>query len=200
MSTPFPVGTGVRTATGAARESGRFTVLQNTPLDEHAPPDSPPHTVRPQRGPDGRFLPQNTAGRMAKVRAGSGGALAGLEAKADPVWRAADRWGKRYTQHRIGELTGLYGELSSGVLTALVSAGATLADARYLRALAASTGNADLLVKATQLSKEARLCERDALAIAALEAKSRPDPALTAMAQAKVEFQRRLMERQGGGQ
>jgi hypothetical protein len=149
-------------------------VLQNLPLDELAPSDPPPNTVRVQRDANGRFAPGNTEARLAKVRAGSGGALAGLEAKGDPVWRAADRWGKRYTGHRIGELTRLYGELSSGVLAALVTAGATLADARYLRALAASTGDSELLVRASGLAKEARLAERDALAIAALESRSRP--------------------------
>ena len=171
--TPFPAGTGIRTATGKARKT-RLTVLQNLPLDEYTPPDSPVEPVRVQRAARGQFAPGNTEGRLTKVRAGAGGALAGLESKGDPVWRAADRWGKRYSGHRIGELTRLYGELSSGVLTALVSAGATLADARYLRAVAASANDADLLVKATQLSKEARLAERDALAIAALEAQSRP--------------------------
>lgn len=165
-----------RAAHGKAAEGGRLTVLETLPADE-LPPASPALTARPERDENGRFLPGNTVAKARKHRVGPRGALAELEAKADPNWQAANRWAKRYSAHRRGELARAHGgELSAGVSGMVESAAFALGDARYLRAKAAETGDEKLLKLAADLAKDARLTERDAWELAAREAQTRPRP------------------------
>ncbi|MEO7032511.1 MAG: hypothetical protein ABI548_01665 [Polyangiaceae bacterium] len=170
-----PSKTGVRAAHGNARNGGRLTVLERLPMDElPKPPASPPDTVPSQRDAAGRFLPGNSTARMAKVRAGKSGALSLLECKADPAWLALNRWGRRYASNRIAELSDQFGALSSGVCGMVVTAGNGLADSAYLRARGAELGDPKLIVAAASLAKDARQAERDAYALAALEASTKP--------------------------
>lgn len=162
-----------RKAHGAAARRGHLAVLETTPADE-LPPVSPADPDRTERSSDGRFAPGNRIARTAKARAGRNGALAKLEAKADPDWQAANRWGRRYAKHRMGELAKAHGgELSAGVCTIVTTAAALMADARWLRAKAAATSDVKALGLAAQLSTQARQAERDAWELASREAELR---------------------------
>ena len=173
--------TDFRAAHGNAATMGRLTASECPPADElraasGADPD------RPERGPDGRFLPGNRTAKRGKLRAGLRGALVSLEAEADPAWKAARAWGRRAAKHRIAEYAQVHGaELSSGVCRMLSDAAELSADAAYLRARAAKDDNPELLRVAATLTAGSRQAERDAWAIAQLEAdarrKSAPDDA-----------------------
>lgn len=165
-----------RTAHGAAAAAGRLVVSECPPTDE-LPSACNPDPNRKDRSQDGRFLPGNSWARMAKARAGVGGALLLLEAKADPAWRAARRFGRRAAVHRIREYGQSHGlELSSGVCRMLQDSCQQSADAEYLSARAAADNNPELLRIAAQLRAGARQAERDAWALAVLEAKAKPRP------------------------
>ena len=164
------------TAHGAAAAAGRLVVSECPPTDE-LPTACNPDPDRRDRSIDGRFLPGNSWARMAKARAGVGGALLLLEAKADPAWRAARRFGRRAAVHRIREYGQSHGlELSSGVCRMLQDSCQQSADAEYLSARAAADNNPELLRIAAQLRAGARQAERDAWALAVLEAKAKPRP------------------------
>jgi hypothetical protein len=164
----------LRTAHGRARDLGRLTVNECPPMDELRP-GSGSDPADSGRDADGRFTPGNPWARLAKVRSGPRGVLSTLEAKAAPEWRAARRWGRRAAQHRIREYQTAHGpNLSSGVCRLLAESAELGADASYLRARAASDNNPELLRIAAQLSSRAGQAERDAWALAVLEAASRP--------------------------
>lgn len=163
-----------RKAHGRAAALGRIVVSEGTPADE-LPAATPAHPDRTDRDAAGRFTPGNRWARLARAKAGPGGALAALDAKADPSWRAARKWAQRAAAHRIRELADLHGgELSAGVCMLVVDAADLRGDARYLSARARADGNPDLLRVASGLLASARQAERDAWATAALEAKARP--------------------------
>jgi hypothetical protein len=162
-----------RTAHGNARAYGRLVVLESVPADE-LPPASPGVPARPDRDAAGRFLPGNALAGQARVRAGANGALSKLDAKADPAWQSARRWGQRAAQHRIRELAPLHGgSLSAGVCALIVDACDLRADARYIAAKARAEGSADLARAAASLLASARQCERDAWEIAHREGEAR---------------------------
>ena len=105
----------IRAAHGAKAKGGALTDNESIPWDE-MPAASPADTDRAERGPDGRFLPGNRTAKNKRIRPSNHGALTALEAQADPVWRAYNNWGKRYSSHRRAELTRAHGgELSAGV-------------------------------------------------------------------------------------
>ena len=162
-----------RKAHGRAAQLGRLTVLEATPADE-LPPARPETPDRPERDAAGRFLPGNRWSRMSRAKAGVGGALASLDAKADPQWRAARRWAKTASAYRIREYGALHGaDLSSGICTLLVDAGEMRGDARYLSARARAENNPELLRLAATLLASARQAERDAWELASREAAAR---------------------------
>jgi hypothetical protein len=162
-----------RTAHGNAAKHGATVVLESG-RDRDLPPASPPETDRQQRTTDGRFAPGNTLARLGKARSGVYGALLGLEATADPSWRASRRGGRRAAKHRITEFCAAHGsELSSGVCALIVEAAEMRADAAYLRARAAADNNPELLKVAATVSAGARQAERDAWEFAAREAEAR---------------------------
>ncbi len=162
-----------RSAHGAAARAGRLTVLESTPADE-LPPATGSDPARQDRDASGRFVPGNRWGRLARAKAGPGGALAGLDAKATPEWRAARTWAKRAAAHRIRELTELHGgDLSAGVCMLVVDGADLRADARYLAARARADANPELSRIAAGLLASARQAERDAWELAAREAESR---------------------------
>lgn len=163
----------IRTAHGRARELGRIAVSECPPMDE-LQPASPVDTVRPERTPDGRFRSGNSIARHSRVRSGPQGALVGLDAKADPAWRAARQWARKGARHRIVELAQLHGgELGSEACALVVDSWEMRGDARYLAARARADGDADLARTAASLLASARQSQRDAWALAALESEAR---------------------------
>jgi hypothetical protein len=172
----------LRTAHGRARQLGAVLVVETLPPDEQ-PPASPADPGRRDRDEAGRFVAGNSIARQAKVRAGRHGRLAALEAKGDPAWQAADRWGRQWTAHRRTELAAMHGgQLSSEVCAIIEDAGMAMADARYCRALAASVEAAEparaasLRTEARQLRTEARGHRLAAWELASREAQARPTP------------------------
>jgi hypothetical protein len=104
-----------------------------------------------------------------------GGLRALTQRALDPAWLAARRLGRQAAARRITEVARAHGgELSSGVCRLLRDAAELHADATYLRARAAADDNPDLLKTAAMLGNSARQGERDAWALATLEAASRP--------------------------
>lgn len=141
------------------------------PADE-LPPVTPAITVRRDRGPDGRFLPGNTAARSQRVRPGPRGTGA---LKAAPDFEVYERWGKRYAAHRREELAQAHGgSISAGVGALVESASLALAASRYLAAQAAQTGDPDLFKRSSALANDARQNELAAWELASREAKARP--------------------------
>jgi len=163
----------LRAAHGNAKRLGRIAVTECPPVDE-LPPASPAETDRKDRGNDGRFAPGNGIARHSKTRSGPQGALLGLDAKADPAWRAARAWARRGASHRIAELAKLHGgELGSEACALVVDSWELRGDARYLAARARAEGDAELARTAAALLAGARQAQRDAWALAALEATER---------------------------
>jgi hypothetical protein len=70
-----------RSAHGKARELGRLVVSETTPADE-LPPATGSDPARAGRDAAGRFTPGNPWARLARAKAGPGGALASLDATA----------------------------------------------------------------------------------------------------------------------
>jgi hypothetical protein len=165
----------MRTAHGKARELGRLTASECPPTDELRAA-TPGDTVAPDRAPDGRFKPGNRAARAKRVRPGSRGALVELERQGDPAARAAIAYGRKYASHRRAELARAHGELSAGVGAMVESAGELLSAGRYWGARGVAEGSADHARLAATLLAGARQAERDAWALATLEAASRPKP------------------------
>lgn len=163
-----------RAAHGTAKEHGALVVLESGNDRPMAPASGAP-PAESYRDKAGRFLPGNPMSRQAKMRAGARGALHALEAKADPVWRASRRHGRRAGSHRITEYARCHGgELSSGICGGLLEAAEIRADASYLRARAAADNNPELLRLAATLSTSARQIERDMWELASREAEARP--------------------------
>lgn len=189
---------GWRAAHGAAKQGGALTASETPPMAE-LPPAIPSAPARKQRGPDGKFLPSNTVGTTRRHRAAISGALAKLEAQADPSWQAAAAWGVRYARQRFEELGAAHGPLSAGVGAMITTAANTLADSRWLRARGAADNCADTIKVAAQLAAQARAAERDAWQLAALEARSRAESEGDDLAQQQRAFQKQLAERSKGG-
>ena len=120
-----------------------------------------------------------------------------MEAKSDPAWRAARRWGRRAAGHRMTEFAQAHGgELSSGICALLADAWDMRADARYLQARAARDDNPDLLRLAAQLLTSARQAERDAWELASRESRVREETAGADLRQRQAAFQAQLAARQ----
>lgn len=164
----------LRSAHGNARRLGRLVVSECCPADE-LPPATPAETARPQRTPDGRFAKGNTVAQHARTKAGPSGALASLDAQADPAWQAARRWAKRACTQRVRELAKLHGgELSSEVCALVIDSWELRGDARYLAARARAENSPELSRAAATLLASARQAQRDAWELAAREAAARP--------------------------
>lgn len=145
--------------------------IEVRPADE-LPAAAPAITDRRDRGPDGRFLPGNTAARSALVRPGPRGFTAALA--VDPAYAPFQRWGRRYAAHRRVELADAHGgTLSAGVGALIESAGVQLGASRFLAAKAAETADAAMFKQASALSIDARQNELAAWELAAREAQAR---------------------------
>jgi hypothetical protein len=171
-----------RRAHGTAASLGRLVVSECPPLAALPPPAA---EVPASRDRAGRFTKGNVEARKSKLRVGPMGALAALEAKADPAYRQCLAYGRRYAVQRRRELALAHGELSTGVGTLIESAGQLLAASRYFQARGAADGNADHVRLAAQLTAQARGAERDAFELASREAtarrETRPANALAAL-------------------
>jgi hypothetical protein len=94
---------------------------------------------------------------------------------ADPAYRKALGWARRYRDRRVRELAMQHGgELSSGVAGMLTSSALDMAASRYLAARAAASGDPGLMVTASRLAQSSRQLELTALELAAREAAARP--------------------------
>jgi hypothetical protein len=182
----------LRTAHGTARKGGRVLVVEVLPADEQ-PPASGADPDRRDRDEAGRFVAGNSLAKNSKYRAGRHGRLAALEAKGDPAWQAADRWGRQWAAFRRTELARCHGgQLSSEVCCIVEDAGHAMADSRYCRALAASLEAtepkraAELRTEARQLRVEARGHRLAAWELAAREAQARNRGNATSAALARI--------------
>lgn len=172
----------LRAAHGRSREFGRVTASETVPARE-LPPASPVVAGPSDRDERGRFVRGNGAHQRKRVRPGARGRVSSeaLGLTTHQSYAAFERWGRRYAAHRRAELATLHGgELSAGVGALVESAALALAASRYLYALGAAVPltksratKADFLAQAARLQAEARATERDAWAIAALEAEAR---------------------------
>lgn len=157
----------LRKGHGAGKGVPRIELL---PADE-LPSASPVFAVRPDRGPDGRFIRGNTAQRAKVTRPGPRG-YAHLPLAED--FRPFERWARRYARHRVAELAQMHGGyVSAGVSSMIESAADQLAGARYLAAKAKQTLDASLFRDASRLANDGRLSEHAAWEMAALEAEGR---------------------------
>lgn len=119
------------------------------------------------------FEPGNAAARGRKPALASSAGMP-LDA-ADPLYKRALGWARRYRSRRIRELSIQHGgELSSGVCAMLTSSALDMAASRYLTAKAAADGDVSLLKTASQLSQASRQTELTALEMASRELAARP--------------------------
>jgi hypothetical protein len=119
------------------------------------------------------FTPGNKAAKGKRPALASSTGMA-LDA-ADPEYRRALGWARRYRSARMRELRIQHGGyLSSGVVAMLVSSAMDLAAGRYLYALGAKTGDTDILLKASKLQQSSRQQELTAMEIASREAAAIP--------------------------
>lgn len=180
----------LRNGHGYGAGTPRIEVLPASEL----PPASPANAVRPERGPDGRFLPGNTTSRQRRVKVGSRG-LSRVDQTSDE-FRPFARWGGRYGAHRRRELAQAHGgQISAGVGAIIESAAQAMAASRYLQSVASQTNDAELFKQASQLASTARQHELAAWELASREAQGRPraNPVL-----AQIEAAARA--KQGGSQ
>jgi hypothetical protein len=165
----------IRAAHGRAKRYGAIRVNETTPADElpFAVESSLP--VAPVRDEHGHFIKGHQAAKGKRRRPHRHAAtMKELEAKADPNWVAARKWGKKAAAHRIGEYAQFHGgELSSGIGAMLSEACEMRADAIYVRARAMLDNNIDMLRTAAIISAGARQSERDAWELAVREAAAR---------------------------
>ena len=155
----------LRSGHGAGRGGPRIEVM---PPDE-LPPATLGAPVRVNRDAAGRFVPGNTEGQNKRVKPGVRGAL-GLD-KSDPRYRPFARWGARYGAYRRRELASTHGgTLSAGVGAIIESAAMAMAASRFVQALAAQAGDAELFKQASALASTARQHELAAWELAAREA------------------------------
>lgn len=155
--------------------AGAIVRIEQPPADELSKPTaSTADTVRSERCADGRFAPGNAVARSRKIRAGAHGVLMALEAQADPAWRAASSWGRRYSAHRRAELLTAHGHLSAGAAAMVDDAAGIRADAKYLQARARADGNGALARASASMLSEAKQLELAAWELASREAVLRP--------------------------
>lgn len=159
---------------GHGAGSGRLHT-ESTPFDE-ARSATPAVADRPERGPDGRFLPGNAAGLSKRARVGRVGRK-GYE--ADPEFAPWERWGKAWASHRRGELAKLHGgEISAAVGAIVEDEGLCRARSRFAHMKYATTKDRDWSKEARAESTEARQLAKDAWQLAALECGERKDRGL----------------------
>lgn len=102
--------------------------------------------------------------------------IAGMPVEAaDPDYKRALGWARRYRGARVRELAIQHGgALSAGVCGMLTSSALDMAASRYLTGVAAKTGDAEAMLRASKLSQSSRQLELTALEMASREAQARP--------------------------
>jgi hypothetical protein len=109
------------------------------------------------------------AGRRPKL------ALLGVSVDAaDPRYALSLRRAGRYRKRRCSEIAAVHGYVSAGASSLIASASLALSASRYLYEVAAETGDADTLKRASALANDARQNELAAWELAAKEAAARP--------------------------
>lgn len=94
---------------------------------------------------------------------------------ADPAYKRALGWARRYRGRRVRELAVQHGgELSAGVCAIVTSSSLDMAASRYLSGLAAKTGDPALMIQASKLAQSSRQHELTAIELASREAAARP--------------------------
>lgn len=161
--------------------------IEVMPADE-LPPASLANAARPERGPDGRFLPGNTIARQQRVKLGSRG-LSRIDTTSDE-FRPFARFGARYGAHRRQELASAHGgEISAGVGAIVESAAQAMAASRFLQSLAAEKNDPELFKQASQLASTARQHELAAWELAAREADARRKAGPNPIAALKAKYE-----------
>ena len=158
------------------------------PRVEVLPPDELPQpnahdtaanlAIRSRKGKP--FEPGNraAAGRRPKL------ALLGVAVDAtDPRYALALRRAGRYRKRRCSELAATHGYVSAGAASLIASAALALCASRYLYEVAAGTGDAETMKRASALANDARQNELAAWELASREAQARPKPAFDPLAQ-----------------
>ena len=134
---------------------------------------------RQRRGRPFEHANRAAAGRRPKL------ALLGVAIDAtDPEYAKCLRQASRWRKRRCSELAVSHGGyLSSGASSLVASSALALAASRYLYALAARTGDPDLLKRASALANDSRQNELAAWELASREAASRPKAPFDPLAQ-----------------
>lgn len=159
----------LRAGHGAGKGAPRVEV---TPADEMPTPNAneTAANLASRRGRGRPFEPGNraAAGRRPKL------ALLGVTVDAaDPRYALSLRRAGRYRRRRCAELAAVHGYVSAGAASMIASASLALCASRYLYELAATTGDADTLKRASALANDARQNELAAWELAAREAEGR---------------------------
>jgi hypothetical protein len=148
------------------------------PRIEVLPPDELPHAdanetaanlaERARRGKPFTTGNRAAAGRRPKL------ALLGVPADAtDPRYALALRRASRYRKRRCSELAVAHGYVSAGASSLIASASLALSASRFLYEVAAETGDAETLKRASALANDARQNELAAWELAAKESGAR---------------------------
>lgn len=159
----------LRNGHGSGRGVPRVEVL--APDEQPTPNASDTATRLLERQRRGRpFQPGNraAAGRRPKL------ALLGVATDAaDPRYALALRRAGRYRKRRCSELATTFGYVSAGAGSMIASASLALCASRFLYEVAAQTGDAETLKRASALANDARQNELAAWEIASREATTR---------------------------
>ncbi len=147
--------------------------IEVPPADEATKPNAhATATNLAERKRRGRpFEPGNRAaeGRRPKL------ALLGVPAAAtDPRYALSLRRASRYRKRRCSELAAAHGYVSAGASSLIASAALALSASRFLYEVAAETGDAETLKRASALANDARQNELAAWELAARESASKP--------------------------
>lgn len=172
---------------GAGAGVPRIEVLppDELPVGQPAPARPP---SRGDRGPNGRFLPQNSLASVAgQANAGKGRLASRLglgELAHDSAFRPYKTAAATFRRAHCAELArtvggGVCGPAPSSLVA---SAAIQLAWSRFLSDKAAETGDADMALKASRLAESSRTSLMAAHELCAREAMARPRPAVDPLA------------------
>lgn len=185
---------GWRKSHGAAKDGGSLVASEAIPSDELSPARAS-ETARADRDASGRFVPGNRTAKARRLRPSARGALLDLEAKADPAYRAAMKWARRYGAHRRSELTLMFGAISSAVGSLVESESMLLGSARYWHARGMAESSPEFVKLAATLEAQARGSKRDAWELSARESAARIERQGDDLARRQADFQKQLAER-----
>ncbi len=149
--------------------------VESQPVDE-LPPLNARDTAEGVASATLRGRPFQRGNSAARGRRPALASSAGIPLDAaDPDYKRALGWARRYRRRRCSELARDHGgSLSSGVCGMITSSALDMAASRYLAAKAAENGDPALMVQASRLAQSSRQLELTALELASREAAARP--------------------------